>query len=81
MSDELFLLFLGSGSGIGKAVCSRFAKEGAKLVMIDRSGCNPQIVDIEKPMEITGDVSCSKFTKSVFDEVQVRKFDLCGRKI
>jgi len=60
----------GSGSGIGKAVCSRFAKEGAKLVMIDRSGCNPQIVDIEKPMEITGDVSCSKFTKSVFDEVQ-----------
>lgn len=71
-------IITGSGSGIGKAICSRFSQEGASLVMIDKTEQSLTSMNLKgEHMAITGDVSSSAFTQSVFQQVQ-EKYGKCG---
>lgn len=78
MSSQLLgklAIVTGSASGIGKAVCQRFSKEGAACVMIDMNKNKVEevknsLVDCDKHFVIEGDVSDSGFVKSVFTQVK-----------
>lgn len=71
-------IITGSGSGIGKAICSRFSQEGASLVMIDKTEQKLTSMKLKgENMTITGDVSSSTFTQSVFQQIE-KKYGKCG---
>jgi len=68
-------IITGSGSGIGRAICNRFSKEGASLIMVDKSEkslseTQSLLSEDVHHMSISGDVSDSKFVKSMFHQIQ-----------
>uniref|UniRef100_A0A9J2PQD1 (3R)-3-hydroxyacyl-CoA dehydrogenase n=1 Tax=Ascaris lumbricoides TaxID=6252 RepID=A0A9J2PQD1_ASCLU len=64
----------GGGSGIGRAICSRFAEHGAKLLVVDQNGKSAEDVcaslkslDGAKHLSFACDVSNSNEVKSLVD--------------
>jgi len=68
----------GAASGIGEAICHRFAKEGATIAMIDRNADKlrstwssiPSSNNKTEHCYFEGDVSSSHFTSEIFNHVQ-----------
>uniref|UniRef100_F1L6G4 (3R)-3-hydroxyacyl-CoA dehydrogenase n=1 Tax=Ascaris suum TaxID=6253 RepID=F1L6G4_ASCSU len=69
-----FGIVTGGGSGIGRAICSRFAEHGAKLLVVDQNGKSAEDVcaslkslDGAKHLSFACDVSNSNEVKSLVD--------------
>ena len=74
----IFFMRLGASGGIGSAISRKFASEGASVVLVDlnKEGLNEVCESLtkeygDKHMQVCGDVSDSKFAKSIFTKIQV----------
>ncbi|HEY0829156.1 MAG TPA: SDR family oxidoreductase [Bacilli bacterium] len=77
--ENKVVIVTGGGSGIGEAVCRRFAKEGASVVVVNRTASKGEQVakDITasggKAYALQGDVSSEADVKHIITEV-MKKF-------
>ena len=78
MIEIYHLKFSGAASGIGSAICSKFASEGAKIVLVDRN--QKKLLNTYESlndkfgnnhMHECGDVSSTIFAEKLFRAIQV----------
>ena len=84
----IFLNISGAAGGIGKAICTKFAKEGAKLVLVDlnKDRLHEAFEQLtkeygDKHFQACGDVSDSNFAHTLFENVVVSIYIQLGIRL